>query len=172
MVAAVRVGKQRRAGGAVFRDAARYAFSPSLSPRKKQRAISWCAHRPPVVVPRLLTHATRARPLFALQVHPSQPLPDVDCLPVPAVRGLREAAPVRETQHGHPVPHILLPAGELPAVPRGARVEAAVLAVPQEVHDVVPGVCLCVRRVNEGGMISASHTLVVLRRLCICMCLL
>ena len=80
----------------------------------------------------------------ALQVHPPQPVPDVDRLPVPAGLSLREAADVREAQHGHLVPHLLLPAGELPAVPCGARVEAAVLAVPQEVHDVVPGTWMCV----------------------------
>lgn len=80
----------------------------------------------------------------ALQVHPPQPVPDVDRLPVPAGLSLREAADVREAQHGHLVPHLLLPAGELPAVPCGARVEAAVLAVPQEVHDVVPGARMCV----------------------------
>lgn len=76
------------------------------------------------------------------KVRPAQPVPDVDSLPGTTVRCLREAADVREAQHGHPVPHLLLPAGELPAVPRGARVEAAVVEVPQEVHDVVPGQCL------------------------------
>lgn len=60
-------------------------------------------------------------------------------LPQPTLLCLREAAHVREAQHGHVVPDILLPAGDVSAVPCCARVEATVVAVPQEVHDVVPG---------------------------------
>lgn len=75
----------------------------------------------------------QAEPLRA-----SESVRDAVVLPAGTVLAVCLAGLVRQARRRHAVLYLLLPSGDVPAVPRGERVEEAELAVPQAVPDVVP----------------------------------
>jgi hypothetical protein len=75
---------------------------------------------------------------FRLQIRPSQPVQHAPVLPLSAAAHRGQRRPVRAPARRHALLRVLPPAGELPAVPGGAAAEEAVVALPQEVYDVVP----------------------------------
>ena len=135
--AAAAAGRRRGLGG-----------RPARAPRGGRGAAPRSARA--VDAPR----AAQARRRAAAAVRAAEPLRDARRLPDAARGRLRRRGRLRAPRHGHALLRVLLPAGHVPAVPRRARAQEAVLALPQEVHDVVPA-----SRGAQGhdGRLRAGH---------------
>ena len=90
--------------------------------------------RPPPLRPPRAQPSDSERPKSYV---PRNPYPTPSSFPqTPAL--FDSPATFEKVRHRHPLLHLLLPAGDVPAVPRRARAQEAVVALPQEVPHVVP----------------------------------